>query len=414
MLSLCDATGKVIKNQSKAKTIAAQLGAYNEDLNDIYDEQTGCLKMTKTELKALVDQEVAQEKATAVEEQYNESLEKTKELIKEQTQLEKDIGDLQAANNTIGDERNAIVDKLCEKYGITGNTLVELENKLTELNEQYENVNNEIAANSEEQVEWTEKVAAAKEEQAAREQAAEQETANTTVAAMQEKQAALDNALASQTATLDMLSEKNQETVSSLQETWQRYVEQATNMFSTLDDTVTVSVDQMIANIEKNQSVISNWGTNMQSLRDRFSQLGLDSAILDQMQDLGPEGAGYVAALVTASDEQLQRLSADFAQGGATATSAMYNSMSTAGQENLSKVQKLVTVTKDTLASEFANANFSEVSENALDGLIEGFEDDTELIDQIKTLAENAGVVIPDAWQIHSPSKVFKDDGDGV
>ena len=408
---LYKANGKETENKSQLTAEVQKLNDAYEDLNLTYDEESDSLNMSIDLMKQKVKVCEEGEKAKAIQESYNKALETETTLASDVRTRLKQVQEQRKKVTAAKQEYNNAVLTGSQYSDVELATWSNEQKKLEELQEEYNESANSYYEACQAKSQYAADYEAQIEALAAEEKTQNQLLVESAVQAAQEKQAALSNALSTQTATLDMLSEKNQETVSSMNETWQGYVDHATDMFSTLDDTITITVDDMINNIEKNQSVINNWGTNMQSLRDRFSQLGLDDAILDQMQDLGPEGAGYVAALVQGSDEQLQRLASDFAQGGEVATTGMYNSMSTAGQQNLSQVQNLVTQTKDTLASEFENANFQEVGEDVLDGLVEGISDDSDLISQFKTLATNAGVVLPNEWQIHSPSKVFKDDG---
>lgn len=408
---LYKANGKETENKSQLTAEVQKLNDAYEDLNLTYDEESDSLNMSIDLMKQKVKVCEEGEKAKAIQESYNKALETETTLASDVRTRLKQVQEQRKKVTAAKQEYNNAVLTGSQYSDVELATWSNEQKKLEELQEEYNESANSYYEACQAKSQYAADYEAQIEALAAEEKTQNQLLVESAVQAVQEKQAALSNALSTQTATLDMLSEKNQETVSSMNETWQGYVDHATDMFSTLDDTITITVDDMINNIEKNQSVINNWGTNMQSLRDRFSQLGLDDAILDQMQDLGPEGAGYVAALVQGSDEQLQRLASDFAQGGEVATTGMYNSMSTAGQQNLSQVQNLVTQTKDTLASEFENANFQEVGEDVLDGLVEGISDDSDLISQFKTLATNASVVLPNEWQIHSPSKVFKDDG---
>ncbi len=408
---LYKANGKETSEKSKVTAAVQKLNDAYEDLNLTYDEESDNLNMSIDLMKQKVKVCEEGEKAKAIQELYNEALEQeillASDVKKRLSQVQEQRKKVTAAKK----EYNDAVLSGSQYSDVELATWSREQQKLEELQEEYDKSADAHYEACQKKSQYAADYEAQIEALAAEEKTQNQLLVESAVQAAQEKQTALSNALATQTATLDMLSEKNQETVSSMNETWQGYVDHATDMFSTLDDTVTISVDDMINNIEENQRVISTWGTNMQSLRDRFSALGLDEAILNQMQDLGPEGASYVAALVQASDEQLRQLESDFSQGGSVATTSMYNSMSAAGQQNLSQVQNLVTQTKDTLANEFANANFQEVGEDVLDGLVEGISDDSDLISQFKTLATNGGVVIPNEWQIHSPSKVFQDDG---
>ena len=179
------------------------------------------------------------------------------------------------------------------------------------------------------------------------------------------EQTALQDALATQTVTLDMLSEENQDTVNELRSTWQSYVDDATNMFGALSNQTDMTVAKMVENMQQNQAVISQWGENMQQLRNRFAELGLDDAVLEQFQSMGPEGAAYVAQAAslinTESEDQLVALAETFAKGGETSMEAMKKSMNV--EELDPAIESLIKDTEDSLATRVRNANWGSMGE---------------------------------------------------
>lgn len=222
-----------------------------------------------------------------------------------------------------------------------------------------------------------------------------------------EQQAALNAALANNTLTMDMLTEENQATADELRSIWLAYKDDATNMFSTLSNEVTLSVAEMQANLDQNQAVIKQWGTDMDNLRTKFEQLGLDQALLDQLADIGPEGAGYVRALATASDPELKHLAETYQNGGDTATDALLKAFDIKDVDPA--VVNLVTRTEDSLRSKVKSTDWASIGYNVDAGFANGMDKYAYLVEQAAMrIANIPNSVIRAENYMHSPSKLME------
>lgn len=222
-----------------------------------------------------------------------------------------------------------------------------------------------------------------------------------------EQQAALNAALANNTITMDMLTEENQATADELRSIWLDYKDDATNMFSTLSNEVTLSVAEMQANLDQNQAVIKQWGTDMDNLRTKFEQLGLDQALLDQLADIGPEGAGYVRALATASDPELKHLAETYQNGGDTATDALLKAFDIKDVDPA--VVNLVTRTEDSLSSKVKSTDWASIGYNVDAGFANGMDKYAYLVEQAAMrIANIPNSVIRAENYMHSPSKLME------
>ena len=132
---------------------------------------------------------------------------------------------------------------------------------------------------------------------------------NSMVESQQAQSEAVSSGVAVQITSLDQLDDETQKVVGSLNDTWSSYAEQATNMFDVLSDKSEISVSKMTQNLQENQRIISQWADNIAVLAQR----GIDQGLLEQLRAAGPESAGYVNAMVKASDAELQQLSEAFA-----------------------------------------------------------------------------------------------------
>lgn len=412
---LASKENKSASDKEKLATKVTELNGRVEDLNLSYDEEADKLSQTTDEIEDKVDAYEKLAKAQAIQDAYDEALDQELELQSQAKQLE--------------EERAEIVEQLAEKQEEAGNAAnnflsafsgsmttaqmeaAALQAQLNEYDDLLAENNEAVAENAQLQTDYSAQIKEAKEQEAQ----AQQEAVDATVQALADsliaQKQALDETLANGTTTLDMLSETNQETVEAMQEQWQGYYESATDMFSTLSDEQTMSVDQMIANLEENQRVINTWGENMTALRDRLTTLGLDTAVVDQLQTMGTDGAGYVAALVTASDEQLASLATSFGNGATTATDAFYNGLGLDAGTLPAGVENLVTQTETTLSETIAASDWSQLGSDVVDGLAEGLEADDAAVEAAKTLAEDSIDGTKITFETGSPSKVYTEIG---
>ena len=224
-----------------------------------------------------------------------------------------------------------------------------------------------------------------------------------------EQQAALNAALANNTLTMDMLTEENQATVEELRTIWQGYKDDATNLFSSLSDEITLTVEEMQANLDENQRVINEWGDNMESLRDRFAHMDppLDQALLDQLANIGPEGAGYVKELASASNDELINLATTYQQGGDAATDALLKAFDIKDVDPA--VVNLVTRTEDSLRSKVKSTDWASIGYNVDAGFANGMDKYAYLVEQAAMrIANIPNSVIRAENYMHSPSKLME------
>jgi len=364
-----------------------QVNGRVEDLNLSFDEQSRTLNKTEEEVIDYIDAWAKAKKLEAIAEHYNTILEEGNQLTSDRIGLSKKLEaaeklqkEVWAASASQSADRIAELSSECEKLGTT---YAGLSDYINDLRSQLQETDNQIEISAETEREWADKVAAAEEEARAREVTAVKN-------AVAEKQTALDNAVSSHSMTLDQLSEKNQETVKQMADEWQGYVDKAHDMFNALSEDQEMNAQQMIDNLKKNREVITHWGDNMEALRNRFAQLGLDDAVLEQLRDLGPEGAGYVAALAAASNEELQNLVAEYGEGGAAATRAYRQGYSEEAQQVYDAVSHLVQQSKTTLNDELEAADLTQLSEDQLREIAGTITDDQEVIDAVIQMVNGA------------------------
>lgn len=270
------------KTASQKQRMAALVEELNEKYADLcltYDEENDRLNMNTQQLQEYIDAQKTMEEAAALQERYNQ-------LLEEESLLRQNQADLDA-------QEQELADQLEQKLITTG-----------EYNELLEQLNTTRA----EGLAQEEEIAARRAELDTQMAALDTATAQTII----------DNAAAQQEAA-QAAADAEEEEMQRRTDALAAYTEAATNMFDRIDTESELSVNDMIANLEHNQAAVAQWADNLVLLGER----GLDQGLLQQLRDAGPEAAGTVAALASATDEQLAHLSEVFANGGEVAVQAL-------------------------------------------------------------------------------------------
>ena len=375
------------KSASQKQRIGEMVDELNEkyaDLSLTYDEEADLLSMNTEQLQAYIEAQQTMEEVAARQERYNELL----------------------------DEEAAIRQNVAELESMQTEWAAQLEQKIISQGEY-----NELMQQSGETL-----AAYAAQEQALGDQrkALDEELAaiDTTTA-----QTIINNAQAQQEAT-QAAAEAEEAEMERRKEALQSYTETATNMFDVIDTKSELSVQQMIANMQKNQEILSAWADNLVALGER----GLDQGLLQQLRDAGPESAATVAALVSATDEQLLTLSETFRAGGQAAANALQTELglpevTNAGSEMVTTMAEGVannTALKDattkmiseaqTAAKTQANTGGREIGLQMDNGITAGIVAGRSGVvnAMVETVREAIAAAAAEA-EIHSPSHVMED-----
>lgn len=203
--------------------------------------------------------------------------------------------------------------------------------------------------------------------------------------ANQQQMESLRESVANQTVTLEELPEAMQNVVSETNKAYQDLYDKATSVFDALSEEQTRSVEDILKTQEKNEQVTRNFGNNMEALRDRMEALGLDTAVLGQFENIGVEAAGDVAALVNGTDEQLARLSQNFANAGDASRQSFIKEVGLKDGEIPEAIQNMMTNVSSSLSESIENADFASLGQNIDAGLATSITDNA---DQVNTAAE--------------------------
>lgn len=422
---------KASEDGAKLTSETEDLATANESLADTVESSADAYKKNQSDIQATAD--ANSDLIAKIEELYaveDKTSTQKKELSAYVEQLNGSMAGLNLAYSEEADMLNQSSEYLQQRVDLlkeqeTANAAQE---RMLEISKEQSEVEQKLAETNVLREEWNQKLAdgsvKSREHKAAIAELDEQEKLlkdttlalgdeqKLTEAKFTESMAAIDEAtrasVDNQIITFADLSETQAATVENMKATWEDYKAAATNMFDVLSAESELTVAEMTANLEENQRVIGAWADNIAILAAR----GVDEGLLETLRVAGPESAGYVNALVNASDEELAGLSTAFANGGAVATEALATSLGVENNEVVNSVMGLVTETKATMAQEIEAADFGSIGKNVAAGLSSGItEGAAEAATASETMAQDTIDGAESAFEINSPSRVFKGMG---
>jgi hypothetical protein len=429
--SLADKISALSAVENKSAEQKAQLAAYVDMLNEAmgesivsYDEETDSMSRNIDEIYAMVEAQKQEAKAQAARE-------RAVEIAKEQMDVEDQLNKIKRQREELdkslaaGTIKQKFYNEEMQKLADTEAGLVTQQEDLsisfdnatkavTEASESTEAANAIIASSTGEVVDAMAEANAKQEEIAAQRMATEQEVTDAMIRAANE-----------QGLTLDEYKAKLEQT----QEALDSYTEAATDMFNRLSEESEVSVSEMAANMEHNQQVLQNLGDNLASLEGK-----IDAGFLQSLRDAGPDAAGSVAAIASASEEELARLNAAFTNGSTAATDAlmaqfgleevtnsgsdMVDDIAAGVEENTNLTDattQLIQDAKTTADETVASVGFDTVGVAIADGVLSGFQSRKAYISsQIRSFFSTLVSEVKSDLDIHSPSGVFEDIGENM
>lgn len=244
----------------KLASLVEILNGSMEDLNLQYNAEQDTLSKTAPELKKIIALRSKEAKAALAQE-------RAVELVREQMLIEEQLNKIrsQRADLTTAYESGAMKAKAYNKA-------------IKELNEQQAALNVQ-SADVAAAFEYTAEIIA--------------ESTNVVTNSMEQQAAVLEAKAEAQTKALESLSKE-----------YTKYADAASGMFSKLSDKSDLTFKQINANIQENTRVVGDWGKNIATLAKK----NIDEGLLTYLKGLGTEGAGYVATLAKASNEQIKQL----------------------------------------------------------------------------------------------------------
>lgn len=367
-------TSLTAAEQERQKMIIEEMNETFPGLNLAIDEETGLLNMSTEALEKNVEAMMAMDRANAAREDMakiaQDQYEAEKQLAELEDQLAKQKEEVTAAQenyNNVTEQGNALIVMRSALYGAMyqpeQDALNAAKEGQAELEAQIEATKESISGFTEEYYNCANSIS--------EDESMAKAAADTGMLGEAARQATSDL-----TDMATVTSEAFQEMYDSVLES----VVDQMNLFSEFKGEAQLSTQELLSNMESQVVGLTQWADNMEQLSER----GINQGLLKRLAEMGPEGAGYVAAFVSMTDEELQKANELFEQS---------------------------LMIPDETAGRIAEA-FEEAGANAAEGFQGGIADGAEAAaEAADEMAQGTKDAAMDNLDEHSPSKEFEKIG---
>lgn len=365
IVQLSQKTNKTAADKKNLKKKIDALNASVSGLNLVYDKNTDSLSHNNDQIKARIS-------AMEAESTWETSQKNLLDIEQKRAEIGEQLKKIAEQRKKWNEESNVSDSVRKERLQELNDKETELKNTQTELQTEYE------------------------------------KTSQVQQAASEAMAAAAENGSNRQVISYEGMSKAQQKAVDDMRSKYNELLETTTNMFDQIQMKSAISVDEMIANLQKNQEAVNNWATNLNTLAER----GVNEGILAKLQAMGPQGGLYVQELVNASDEKLATLNEVFTQGGESAMNGLTAGMDTGALGITDKIKGIVQSQVSSLQEEIAAADFSSLGQEIPNGVSQGIEQGTSTAgESSKNMANDIKESFTSEMDINSPSRVFNEYG---
>ena len=365
VIQLAQKTNKTAAEKKNLKKKIDALNASVSGLNLAYDKNSDSLSHNSDQIKARIS-------AMEAESTWEASQKNLLDIEQKRAEIGEQLKQIAEQRNKWNEESNVSDSVRKEKLQELNDKETELKNTQTELQTEYE------------------------------------KTSQVQQSASEAMAAAAENGSNRQVVAYENMSKAQQKAVDDMRSKYNELLETTTNMFEQIKYKSAISVDEMIANLQKNQEAVNNWATNLNTLAER----GVNEGILAKLQAMGPQGGLYVQELVNASDEKLATLNEVFTQGGESAMNGLTAGMDTGALGITDKIKGIVQSQVSSLQEEIAAADFPEKGKNIPEGVGDGIKAGAEIASEAsKNMANDIKESFTSEMDINSPSRVFNEYG---
>lgn len=365
IVQLSQKTNKTAADKKNLKKKIDSLNASVSGLNLAYDKNSDSLSHNSDQIKARIS-------AMEAESTWEASQKNLLDIEQKRAEIGEQLKQIAEQRNKWNEESNVSDSVRKEKLQELNDKETELKNTQTELQTEYE------------------------------------KTSQVQQAASEAMATAAENGSNRQVISYEGMSKAQQKAVDDMRSKYNELLETTTNMFDQIQMKSAISVDEMIANLQKNQEAVNNWAINLNTLAER----GVNEGILAKLQQMGPQGGLYVQELVNASDEKLATLNEVFTQGGESAMNGLTAGMDTGALGITDKIKGIVQSQVSSLQEEIAAADFPEKGKNIPEGVGDGIKAGAEIASESsKNMATKIKETFQNEMDIHSPSRVFNEYG---
>lgn len=365
IVQLSQKTNKTAADKKNLKKKIDALNASVSGLNLVYDKNTDSLSHNSDQIKARIS-------AMEAESTWETSQKNLLDIEQKRAEIGEQLKQIAEQRKKWTEESNVSDSVRKERLQELNDKETELKNTQTELQTEYE------------------------------------KTSQVQQAASEAMATAAENGSNRQVISYEGMSKAQQKAVDDMRTKYNELLETTTNMFEQIKYKSAISVDEMIANLQKNQEAVNNWATNLNILAER----GVNEGILAKLQQMGPQGGLYVQELVNASDEKLATLNEVFTQGGESAMNGLTAGMDTGALGITDKIKGIVQSQVSSLQEEIAAADFSSLGQEIPNGVSQGIEQGASTAgESSKNMANDIKESFTSEMDINSPSRVFNEYG---
>ncbi|RSI79969.1 Chromosome partition protein Smc [Streptococcus mitis] len=365
IVQLSQKTNKTAADKKNLKKKIDALNASVSGLNLAYDKNSDSLSHNSDQIKARIS-------VMEAESTWEASQKNLLDIEQKRAEIGEQLKQIAEQRNKWNEESNVSDSVRKEKLQELNDKETELKNTQTELQTEYE------------------------------------KTSQVQQAASEAMAAAAESGSNRQVVAYENMSKAQQKAIDDMRTKYNELLETTTNMFEQIKYKSAISVDEMIANLQKNQEAVNNWATNLNTLAER----GVNEGILAKLQQMGPQGGLYVQELVNASDEKLATLNEVFTQGGESAMNGLTAGMDTGALGITDKIKGIVQSQVSSLQEEIAAADFSSLGQEIPNGVSQGIEQGASTAgESSKNMANDIKESFTSEMDINSPSRVFNEYG---
>lgn len=400
-------------DKAKIQAIVQKLNSSLKDLNLQYDAEKDALNMSNTELEKRVDLMLQEAKMNAAKEDLEN-------IAKEQYQREKELNELLEEREELYNKYTAAKKEYLDAgYGETG---IEFERTdegmgmfvtLQNLGDQIKTTRQDISDLGDEYQETYDYI-----------------DGNT--AAYEEAAGEVDKLGESAEGTGDSFDEMQaemQEAMAEMQQGLSDTIEKQIDIFEKFEKKTGVTKDTVLSNMKSQVEGIQEWADNITQLAEK----GIDQGLLAKLEAMGPQGAAYVEAFLSMSEEELSKASSLYQesltipaetsaqlmqayQDAGKATGDAYKK----GTEEATPVatdaakkqgEEVIKQTKETLGTDDSNSEFEQAGEKTSEQIGEGIE---KAQPELQGIINNASDTIIDTFTTNLDPSKFEGIGAGI
>lgn len=354
-------------NMTEMRTVVDELNSAFPNLNLSIDEHTGLLNMDTDALKENVDLMLKQAKVSAAQEDLAQIAKEQYEAEKKLLALEKQREEAEKSLTAAVENLNNVENDSTKVFESNGKALTDAQLEVGKAQDAYDALNAEIEALSGE---------GGTLQKLTEEYSAVTEYIGENTPVVEEASESFDG-LNGSLETSVTLSEEAGKRISEMYDTVSKSIKGQIDLFSEWEEKDAVATETLEKNLDSQVTALETWAENMGILSER----GIDENLYAKLAEMGPQGANYVAAFVSMSEEELQGYGEKFAAA-----------------------LKL----EDSVAEQITT-DYAEVSGYILDGMALGLEDDEVVTAAMGTVAEDAYNAWKEANDINSPSKLYEE-----